>query len=229
VDYEFNKLIQQIKSFFPLWDYKQYRGYCMKLTSFLSDKELKTRGFKSIGKNVKISKYARFYDTASISIGNNVRIDDFCILSGAINLGSNIHISAYSALYGQYGIEMQDFSGVSPRCTILSASDDFSGEYMVGPMVPEDIRGVNKGKVMIEKYVQVGAGSIIMPGVILAEGSAIGAMSLVKGNADSWSIYAGVPARFLKKRMKTIKKRRIRFCITQNHDKGRNEKEIGSE
>lgn len=35
-----------------------------------------------------------------MTIGSNVRIDDFCILSGRLEFGSYVHIAAYSALYG---------------------------------------------------------------------------------------------------------------------------------
>lgn len=50
------------------------------MTSFYSEEELRSIGLKSYGKNVLISRFARIYGAESISIGNNVRIDDFCIL-----------------------------------------------------------------------------------------------------------------------------------------------------
>jgi len=50
----------------------------------------------------------------------------------------------------------------------------------------------------------VGAGSIILPGVTLHEGAAVGAMSLVNKDIEAWSIYAGVPAVFRKKRNRDI-------------------------
>lgn len=173
-------------------------------TSFYSANELKELGFKSVGNDCLISKKASFYNTGLISIGNNVRIDDFCILSGNITLGSNIHISAYSALYGEGGIIINDYSGVSPRCTIFSATDDFSGEYMVGAMLPNNVRNVIKAPVILEKFVQLGAGSIVLPGVSFAEGSVCGAMSFVNKNLEAWSIYAGTPAVKIKKRSKKI-------------------------
>jgi len=82
-------------------------------TSFYSEEELITIGLKSYGQMVKISRYARIYSPEKISVGDNVRIDDFCILSGDITIGSNIHISAYVALYGTKGIIMEDYSGIS--------------------------------------------------------------------------------------------------------------------
>ena len=69
-------------------------------SSFYSDEELLSMGFKSIGKGCMISRKASFYGVGRMSIGNNVRIDDFCILSGSITLANNIHISAYVFIYG---------------------------------------------------------------------------------------------------------------------------------
>ena len=144
-------------------------------TSFYTQEELRELGFSKIGDHVLISRYVRFYNISGISIGNNVRIDDFCILSGEISIHDNIHISAYCALYGSNGIEIDDFSGLSPRTTILSASDDFSGEFLVGPMIPDEFRNIYCGKVKIGKYVQIGAGSVVFPNLYIGDGVSIGA------------------------------------------------------
>jgi len=172
---------------------------------FLNKEELNRVGFQSIGNNVMISDKASFYNPATISIGSNVRIDDFCILSGKIRLGNYIHISAFCGLYGKGEIEIDDFSGLSPRCTLFSASDDFSGQFMIGPMVSDKYTNVEFGKIEIGKFSQIGAGTVILPKVIIAEGSVIGAMSLVKKNTEKWKIYGGNPIKFLKNReMKII-------------------------
>ena len=54
------------------------------MNSFYTENELKQIGFKRIGENVLISRKASIYQPELIEIGNNVRIDDFCILSGNI-------------------------------------------------------------------------------------------------------------------------------------------------
>ncbi len=174
--------------------------------SFYEKNEIENIGFKSIGKNVFISRFARFYGAENMTIGDNVRIDDFCVLSGDISLGSFIHISAFCALYGKKGIEIKDYSGLSPRTTIFSETDDFSGEYLINPMCPEWTTNVTGGKVILEKYVQIGAGSILMPKINIGEGSVVGAMSLVKKDLASWGIYAGVPAKIIKQRQKGLLK-----------------------
>lgn len=174
------------------------------MTSFLLEYELKAIGFKSYGSNVLISRKASIYGAEKISIGDNVRIDDFCILSGNIILGSNIHISAYVALYGAMGIEFKDFTGISPQSTIYSAMDDFSGEYLIGPIHPEDKTNVTGGKVTLEKYVQIGCNSVIFPNVTVGEGSVVGAMSLVKKTLPAWGIYAGIPVKRIKERKRNL-------------------------
>lgn len=170
------------------------------MNSFYSEDELSQIGLKKIGSNVKVSRFARFYSTENIEIGSNVRIDDFCILSGNIILGNHIHISAYTVLYGQKGITLDDYSGLSPRCTIFSASDDFSGNYLIGPVHPIDKINMIGGPVSIGKYCQLGANCVVLPNITIHEGVVVGAMSLVTKTLQEWTIYAGIPAKKIKDR-----------------------------
>ena len=176
------------------------------MNSFYTDGELATIGLKSYGKNVKLSRYARLYSPEKISIGDNVRIDDFCILSGNIKLGSNIHISAYVALYGSMGIELEDYTGVSPMTTIYSAMDDFGGDYLIGPIHPDGTTNVTGGKVVLKKYVQIGAHCLIFPNLTIGEGSVVGACSMVRHSIEPWGIYFGVPVIWRNKRKKGLMK-----------------------
>jgi len=174
------------------------------VNSFYTKDEIRALEFKSIGENVLISRFARFYGAESMEIGSNVRIDDFCLLSGIIKLENYIHISAYSALYGRYGIEMADYSGLSPRCTLFSATDDFSGNYMIGPMIDTRYTNVTGAKISIGRFSQVGCNCVILPGATVGEGVAIGAMSLITNSLDDWKVYAGIPAKFLKERSRDL-------------------------
>jgi len=174
------------------------------MSSFYPEKELAELGLKSFGKNVLISRKCSIYSPEKISIGDNVRIDDFCILSGEITLGSHIHIAAYCALYGAFGIEIEDYTGISVRCTVLSASDDFSGNYLAGPTMPKDTTNVTGGRVTFKKYSIVGVGCVIFPNVTIKEGAVAGAMSLINKSLDEWGIYAGIPAKKIKDRKKGL-------------------------
>lgn len=173
-------------------------------TSFYSEAELRKLGLGEYGTNVLISRKASLYAPSTIIIGNNVRIDDFCILTGTITIGNHVHISAYSALYGQFGIEIGDYAGISPRCTLFSATDDFSGAHLIGPMTPFGTTFVSGGKIVLGDYAQLGAGCIVLPDVLIGEGTVAGAMSLILRSLNEWSIYAGIPAKKLKERKKDL-------------------------
>lgn len=176
------------------------------MSSFYTEEELDNLGLKSFGKKILISKKCSIYSPEKISIGDNVRIDDFCILSGEIKLGSHIHISAYSALYGANGIEMEDYTGISPRTTIFSAMDDFSGDYLIGPIHPKEYTNVTGGKVILRRFSQLGVGTIVFPNVEIGEGAVTGAMTLVNKNLSPWTTNVGIPIEKTWKRKRNIKK-----------------------
>ena len=177
-------------------------------TSFYTHDELAEIGFKSYGENVLISKKASIYSPSKIEIGDNVRIDDFCILSGKIKLGNNTRIAAYSALYaGDFGITLKDFVTLSARCTIWAMTDDYSGNALIGPIVPEKFRNVIGGEVILEKYVSLATGVTVITkskGIRLQEGCAVGAMSLVNKSLSEWTIYFGIPCRVFKERSRKM-------------------------
>ena len=173
-------------------------------TSFYSPEEMAGLGLGSYTESTFISRKASLYDAGNIHLGAQVRIDDFCILSGHIRLGSHIHVSAYTALYGANGIEVDDYATISGRVLIYSQNDDYSGEYLTNPMAGEDLTHVTGGKVRIEKHAIIGAGSVILPDLNIGEGVAVGAMSLVNASLDPWGVYAGGPAKRIKDRGKGL-------------------------
>jgi len=177
------------------------------MNSFYSQEELKELGLKHYGENVLISRKCSIYGAKNISIANNVRIDDFCILSGKITIGNYCHIAAATLLFGgKQGIVLEDFSGLSSRCAIYAETDDYSGEFMTNPTIPDEYRGVVGGKVLLKKHSLLGSGTMVMPNVIIGEGTAVGAMGFVSKNLDDWSVYFGAPVRKIKERSKNILK-----------------------
>ena len=177
----------------------------LKKTSFLSVEELQKIGFKKIGDNTLISRYARIYSPECIEIGNNVRIDDFCILSGNICIRNNIHIAAYTALYGgNDGIFLDDYSNLSSRVSIYSVNDDYSGNSMTNPMIPDAYKHVESKHVHIGKHVIIGAMSIVLPGVVIGDGGAFGSISFINHDSEEWSINTGIPFKKIKNRSKNV-------------------------
>ena len=175
--------------------------------SFLKQNELDDLGFKFLGKNVLISDKCSLYNTKNISIGDNTRIDDFCILSAGengIEIGRYVHIACFSSLVGKGKITMRDYSGVSSRVSVYSSSDSYDGEYMTNPCLPVGVTNVIHKDVVIGKHVVIGSNSVFLPGVILADGCSIGAMSLVNKSVDGRYIMAGIPAKRIRDRKSNI-------------------------
>lgn len=187
------------------------------MNSFYSQNELEAIGFRKLGENVLLSRKASIYSPERIAIGDNVRIDDFCVLSGSITLGNYIHISAFCGLFaGSTGIEMRDFSGVSSRCMVYAESDDFSGAAMTNPMVPDEFRNVKRGGVYLDRHVLIGTGSTVLPGVTVGEGTSVGCMSLVNKSLPAWGVYAGVPCKFIKERKTDLLRLEAEFLARLN-------------
>lgn len=175
------------------------------MNSFYSIEELNDLRFKEIGCNVLISKKASIYGAENISIGSNVRIDDFCILSGKIAIGNNVHISAGTMMFaGNEGIILEDFIAISSRCAIYAVSDDYSGNALTNPMVPEKYRNVIGGTVVFKKHTIIGSGCTILPNITIGEGVSVGSMSLVNKSLDAWEIYAGIPCKKIKERSRKL-------------------------
>ena len=175
--------------------------------AMLSRTALESMGFASIGEDVQISDKASFYGASRIIIGSHVRIDDFCVLSageGGIDVGSHIHIAVYTSLIGAGKITLKDFCNLSSRVSIYSSSDDYSGASMTNPTVPDEFKEVHHAPVNLGRHVIVGSGSVILPGITLEEGVAVGALSLVTKNCTSFGIYAGNPARRVKERKRDL-------------------------
>lgn len=186
--------------------------------AYLTPSELDSMGFKSLGKNVKISDKASIYNANEIKIGDHSRIDDFCIISGNIKIGSYCHITPMCLLAGgEKGIHLNDFCTLAYGVKIFSQSDDYSGETMVNSLIPKKFKNEGKEKVTLERQVIVGAGSMIMPGVTVAEGCSIGAMTLVNKSTKPWGIYLGIPAKKVKNRKQNLLELEKQF-LEENND-----------
>lgn len=179
----------------------------MKNNSWYSLQELLDLGIKldENPQNVCVSKDVRFHGIKNIQIGNNVRIDDFCVFTGNIKIGNFIHIGTSCVFIGAKSIELCDFCNISHKVSVFSVSDDFSGEWLIGSMIVDDFRNVIANEIIFKKHSVCGANSVVLPNSGgLEEGTALGAMSLLNKKTMPWTIYAGSPARKLKNRSKKV-------------------------
>jgi acetyltransferase-like isoleucine patch superfamily enzyme len=173
-------------------------------SGFFDAAELAELGLRACGSDVRVSRACALYGAERITLGAHVRVDDYCVLSsglqGYITVGDYVHISAQTALFGNGGIEIGDFCTLSPGVRVLSESDDFSGEHLVGPLVPARYRRCVSATVRLLDYSAIGASSVLLPGVTVGEGVAVGALALVGSDLLAWGVYVGSPARRISER-----------------------------
>lgn len=161
---------------------------------------------KSVGRDVFISDKVEIKRPELVSIGSHVAIDSgFYIATGA-QIGDYIHIAPYVHVIGSAKglLKMGHFSNISLGGKIICGSDSFMGDGLISaPGIPEAFRDTLKIEpVIFENFANTGANVTILPGVVLAEGSVIGANSLVTKSTEPWTVYVGSPAKPIKTRKK---------------------------
>jgi len=173
--------------------------------AYLDQNQLEAMGFKHLGKNVKISDKASIYNADEMSIGDHVRIDDFSVISGKVSIGRNVYVAIFcNVAGGEKGVTLSDFVTLAYGCQVFSQSDDYSGSTLTNPTVPDAFKKEIKKEVLIGRHVIIGTSSTVFPGVHVAEGTSIGAHSLVTKHTQGWSIYFGTPAKRIKERKKDL-------------------------
>lgn len=134
-----------------------------------------------------------FINKQNISIDDFSHIDDFVFFNGGYNsvIGRNVHISAFTSVIGGGEFVMEDFSGLSAGCRIITGSDDFGGNSLTNLTIPKEYRNITVGKVKIGKHAIIGSNVVVMPNVTIGEGCIVSAGSIVNKDLEPWSIYAG--------------------------------------
>ena len=145
----------------------------------------------SLGANVKISAFVNLY---GCSIGDNTKLGAFVEIQKGVAVGKNCKISSHTFICE--GVTVQDnvFIGHNvtfindryPRATIADGSLQTEEDWDVVPT-------------MVEKGASIGSSATIMCGVTIGAGAMVGAGSVVTKSVPPGEIWAGNPAKFLKK------------------------------
>jgi galactoside O-acetyltransferase len=165
---------------------------------YYSSLELRQLGFARVGENSAISRNCTIIGLENISLGDNVRIDGFTSIiapEGKVRIGSHVQIGIGCVLGARGGIEIGDYSNLSGGARILSAIDDYDGRHMTNSTLPAEVLRVHAAPVRIGRFVPIGTGALILPGVEIPDGAAVGAMSVVPHSLKGWTIYAGNPVK----------------------------------
>lgn len=152
--------------------------------------------------NPKIYELAKIVNKENFLIDFFSQIDDFVFINAGsrTEIGKFVHIASFCSVIGGGEFYMEDFSGLSSGCRIITGSDDFCGGGLTNPTVPADYTNVKKSFVKIKRHAIIGTNVTIFPGVTVGEGAAVGAGCIVRKDLAPWSIYAGQECRRVKDR-----------------------------
>jgi dTDP-4-amino-4,6-dideoxy-D-glucose acyltransferase len=156
--------------------------------------------FKSYGEDVFIHESAIIKHPHLCNIGSHVAIDNGVTISTMITIGDYVHIAPYVVTIGgkTTRVIFEDFSFCAAGTKIVTGSEDYTGEGLVGPTIPLEMRKLILNDVTFKKFSGCGVNCSIMPGVTFGEGAILGANSLAVKDLEPWTIYVGSPAKPIK-------------------------------
>lgn len=146
--------------------------------------------------NVRIGDYVR--------TGHRVLIRENCIIGSNVLIGTNTIIEANCQIGSHISIQSSAFI---PSRTVI---EDY---VFIGPSVsmsndkyPVRIKKTRYDGPLIKKGASLGAGSVILPGLVVGEGAFVAANAVVTEDVPKWHLAVGVPARIfpLEKKMRKM-------------------------
>jgi acetyltransferase-like isoleucine patch superfamily enzyme len=160
--------------------------------------------FKEIGEDVKIFQPVALIQSENIVLKNHIIISEFAYLSAGlgIHIGNYIHVATQSSISGGGYCILDDFSGISAGCRVITGSADITGKGLTNPMIPEEFGTVYRSYVHLERHSLLSSNVVVHPGITIGEGAVVASGSVVTKALDPWGIYMGSPARRVKDRPK---------------------------
>ena len=158
-----------------------------------------------IAPNATISDDARIFPPPQgvrIKIGAHTRVFEFVVIrtvggKGDISIGEYCHINPHCLIYSGSNVTIGNNVLIAPGTAIVPANHSFASR-----LVPIREQGFapSKGGVLIEDDVWIGANCVVLDGSIIRRGAVIAAGSVVRGEIPPYTVWGGVPARFIKDR-----------------------------
>ena len=177
----------------------------------------------SCGRNVIFGQHVVLRHPHKIHIGDNVVIDDNCLLDAkgesnrGIRIGSRVFVGRNTILSCKNGdIEIADGANIGFNCEVFSASRVTVGKdvlmaaysYIIGgdhdfsdASAAVLAQSRKSAGISIGDGVWLGAGAKILDGVAIGEHAVIGAGAVVRDNVEPHAIAVGIPARVVSSRV----------------------------
>jgi len=145
----------------------------------------------TLGRNVKIHAFVNLY---GCSIGDDTKLGAFVEIQKGVFIGKNCKISSHTFICEGVTIHNNVFVGHN----VTFINDPFPKAVKEGgKLQTEDDWSVVP--TIVESDASIGSSATILCGIKIGSGAIIGAGSVVTKNIPSGEIWAGNPARFIRK------------------------------
>ncbi len=185
---------------------------------YLLRKKLYRPLFKSVGKGLILGRNVVLRHPGNIIIGDNVTIDDHCVLEGrghaddgirlddevlinrnvmllakggSIHIGRRSSVGSNSVVVSTAGVELGEAVLTAGGCSISA------GAYEVDGVLPiiMDNKAYTKGPIRIGSGTWLGTAAVVLDGINIGKGAVIGAGAVVNKDVEDNMIVAGIPAK----------------------------------
>ncbi len=140
-----------------------------------------------------------------VFLGRGVYVGPFAVLEGyhlehgVLRVGDGSWIGPHAVLHAAGGLHIGRRVGIGPQACILTSQHELDAE-------PEALLDapLRFASVVIEDGADIGARSVLMPGVRIGRGAQVGAGAVVTEDVPDFAIVVGVPARLLRHRWTSV-------------------------
>jgi acetyltransferase-like isoleucine patch superfamily enzyme len=149
------------------------------------------RRLQYIGRNVLIDQNVFFSNPGKIHLSDFCFIDkSVMILAKAATIGTRVHLAPNVFVSGGGSFSIADHACVAAGSQIITSTEVIKdGNRCSGPMTKPHQRKVKRSVVVIEEDAFIGAGAILLPGIVIKRGAVVGAGAVVQGDCEPWGIY----------------------------------------
>jgi acetyltransferase-like isoleucine patch superfamily enzyme len=114
------------------------------------------------------------------------------IMAKSAIVGRRVHIAPNVFVSGGGDFVASDYSCIATGSQLITSTEVLKeGARCSGPMASADQRKVQRGKIVLERDVFVGANATILTDVTLAQGCVVGAGVTIAKSTEPWGIYVG--------------------------------------
>lgn len=177
--------------------YQRLQNYKQRFVSFVKRLFLNINPMVEIDNSCYIDNNACIrtvghWGSGTVSLGKDCFLGEGAMLiaqGGDIRIGDNSSINQYTIIYGMGGAKIGNNVRIGPRCTIIPQNHNYKRRDSL--IISQ---GMTSKGIEIEDDVWIGAGVIVVDGVLIRKGSVIGAGAVVTRDTDPYSVNVGVPA-----------------------------------